>query len=109
MTNSFTKARDRSLDGPCFEGHKLVPKNMKRGLTRLWQLDRSHRGRAFARAMAKAGVEVDAVVVVKGQDRVFRVGTVVVLLARVVLPVGRAGWVDPDPVSYTHLTLPTKA
>ncbi len=46
--------------------------------------------------MAKAGVEVDAVVVVKGQDRVFRVGTVVVLLARVVLPVGRAGWVDPD-------------
>ena len=79
MTNSFTKARDRSLDGPCFEGHKLVPKNMKRGLTRLWQLDRSHRGRAFARAMAKAGVEVDAVVVVKGQDRVFRVGTVVVL------------------------------
>ena len=41
-------------------------------------------------------MEVDAVVVVKGQDRVFRVGTVVVLLARVVLPVGRAGWVDPD-------------
>lgn len=96
MTKSFTRARDRSLDGPCIEGHKQVPKNVERGLTRLWQIDRPHRGRAFARAIAKADVGVDAMVVFKGQDRVFRVGTVVVLLARVVLPVGRAGWVDPD-------------
>ena len=96
MTKSFTRARDRSLDGPCIEGHKQVPKNVERGLTRLWQIDRPHRGRAFARAIAKADVGVDAMVVFKGQDRVFRVGTVVVLLSRVVLPVGRAGWVDPD-------------
>ena len=68
MTKSFTRARDRSLDGPCIEGHKQVPKNVERGLTRLWQIDRSHRGRAFARAIAKADVGVDAMVVFKGQD-----------------------------------------